>query len=143
MSERVDCQKIRNLFLDNGYSIVKAEMNQAGDCRLTLLDIKDKIGQTFYMTLKATGPTVFEEFCNDTTEVHAFGFGIIHSGTRRMPLDYNQIDQCMEISPDNRDEIRREFHYYLVGFWGFRVLVAAAALWITGLWQVVPPLFGW
>lgn len=143
MSMPVDCRNIRELFIRSGFEVIKAEANKEGSCRLTLMDLVNNKGQIYYMTLRPVAPTVFEEFCNDTTEVHAFGFGIIHSGTRKLPLNYDEVEHFMCISPENRDEIRQEYHYYLVGFWGFRVLVAVAALWITGLWQVVPKFFGW
>lgn len=143
MSMPVDCRNIRELFIRSGFEVIKAEVNKEGSCRLTLMDLVNNKGQIYYMTLRPVAPTVFEEFCNDTTEVHALGFGIIHSGTRKMPLGYDEVEHFMCISPENRDEIRQEYHYYLVGFWGFRVLVAVAALWLTGLWQVVPKFFGW
>ena len=107
------------------------------------MDLVNNKGQIYYMTLRPVAPTVFEEFCNDTTEIHALGFGIIHSGTRKMPLSYDEVEHFTSISPENRDEIKKEYHYYLVGFWGTRVLIAAAALWLTGLWQIVPKFFGW
>lgn len=143
MSMPVDCRNIRELFIRSGFEVIKAEVNKEGSCRLTLMDLVNNKGQIYYMTLRPVAPTVFEEFCNDTTEVHALGFGIIHSGTRKMPLSYDEVEHFTCISPENRDEIKKEYHYYLVGFWGLRVLVAAAALWLTGLWQIVPKFFGW
>lgn len=143
MSMPVDCRNIRELFIRSGFEVIKAEVNKEGSCRLTLMDLVNNKGQIYYMTLRPVAPTVFEEFCNDTTEVHALGFGIIHSGTRKMPLGYDEVEHFTSISPENRDEIKKEYHYYLVGFWGLRVLVAAAALWLTGLWQIVPKFFGW
>lgn len=143
MSMPVDCRNIRELFIRSGFEVIKAEVNKEGSCRLTLMDLVNNKGQIYYMTLRPVAPTVFEEFCNDTTEIHALGFGIIHSGTRKMPLGYDEVEHFTCISPENRDEIRKEYHYYLVGFWGLRVLVAAAALWLTGLWQIVPRFFGW
>lgn len=143
MSMPVDCRKIRDLFIRSGFEVIKAEVNKEGSCRLTLMDLVNNKGQIYYMTLRPVAPTVFEEFCNDTTEIHALGFGIIHSGTRKMPLSYDEVEHFTCISPENRDEIKKEYHYYLVGFWGLRVLVAAAALWLTGVWQIVPRFFGW
>lgn len=143
MSMPVDCRKIRDLFIRSGYEVIKAEVNKEGSCRLTLMDLVNNKGQIYYMTLRPVAPTVFEEFCNDTTEIHALGFGIIHSGTRKMPLSYDEVEHFTCISPENREEIKKEYHYYLVGFWGTRVLIAAAALWLTGLWQIVPMFFGW
>jgi len=143
MSMPVDCRKIRDLFIRSGYEVIKAEVNKEGSCRLTLMDLVNNKGQICYMTLRPVAPTVFEEFCNDTTEVHALGFGIIHSGTRKMPLSYDEVEHFTCISPENREEIKKEYHYYLVEFWGTRVLIAAAALWLTGIWQIVPKFFGW
>ncbi len=143
MSMPVDCRNIRELFIRSGYEVLKSEIHKDGSCRLTLMDLVNNKGQIYYMTLRPVAPTVFEEFCNDTTEVHALGFGIIHSGTRKMPLRYDEVEHFTSISPENRDEIKKEYHYYLVGFWGTRVLIAAAALWLTGLWQIVPKFFGW
>lgn len=142
MSMPVDCRKIRDLFIRSGFEVIKAEVNKEGSCRLTLMDLVNNKGQIYYMTLRPVAPTVFEEFCNDTTEIHALGFGIIHSGTRKMPLSYDEVEHFTCISPENRDEIKKEYRYYLVGFWGTRVLIAAA-LWLTGLWQIVPMFFGW
>ena len=46
-------------------------------------------------------------------------------------------------SYENKEDIRKEKHYYKGAFWGLRIAVAIAAYILTGSREVVLRLFGW
>jgi len=136
------CRDVRDLFMENGFSLVKAEQNKNGDCRLTLLDIKGLTGEKYYVTISKDRPAPIEEFLNEYEEIHAFGVGIFHSCTQLKPLKYSEVGED-GLSPELADDVRNEYHYYLTAFWGLRVLVAIGALYFTGMFESVLMLFGW
>jgi len=126
--------------------ITNVELNARGDYRITVLQVCDddiitKIGKTYYVVIHGMR-TPSEEFLSECEEVHAFGVGIFHSFTHLKPLKYSEIEED-GLSPDLVIDLQDEYHYYLTGFWGIRVIIAIIFLYITGLWSKIPVFFGW
>ncbi|MCK9327343.1 MAG: hypothetical protein M0P69_17755 [Bacteroidales bacterium] len=131
---------IQNILSNNGYIIKSAASNKIGEGRI---EIVDKLGNYYYAKLQPTAPHLFSEFLNDYREIHAFSFGIIHSCTRLLPLKVSEIDGYDDLSEENKEDIKKENHYYKGSFWGLRILIALVAFYISGSPTVVLHMFGW
>jgi len=99
-------------------------------------------GGQLWVNLRDKPPSVLEEFCNVYEEVHALGIGLIHSCTRLRPMKYSEIDQ-EDLSPELKEDLRAEHHYYLAAFWGLRAAVALVYLVVSGSLAGFLHLFGW
>lgn len=93
------------------------------------------------------------EHLNDPGEVHTAGRGIIDSFCRIKPMTYDEIETLRDASPEWKEDLRHEYHYYWAYFWLPRVLVAIVVIIgiLSQYWghledlilKLGPILFGW
>ena len=123
-----------------GYIKTRAEIDsRTGECRISMIHID---GDTLWIDLRDQPPSVLAEFCNVYEEIHALGFGLIHSVTRLKPLKYSEIE-VEDLSPELQEDLRAEFHYYVGAFWALRIAIVLALLLLTGSLETAAHLLGW
>jgi|GEM_PF-2209311 len=123
-----------------GYIKTRAEIDsRTGECRISMIHVD---GDPLWINLRDLPPSVLAEFCNVYEEIHALGFGLIHSCTRLRPLRYSEIAK-EDFSPDLIADLQHEYHYYWGAFWVLRIVIALALLLITGSLEAVAHLLGW
>ena len=123
-----------------GYIKTRAEIDsRTGECRIFMIHID---GDTLWIDLRDQPPSVLAEFCNVYEEIHALGFGLIHSVTRLKPLKYSEIE-VEDLSPELQEDLRAEFHYYVGAFWALRIAIVLALLLLTGSLETAAHLLGW
>jgi len=123
-----------------GYIKTRAEISeQTGECRISMIHID---GGTLWINLRDLPPSVLAEFCNVYEEIHALGFGLIHSCTRLRPLGYSEIAK-EDFSPELIADLQHEYHYYRGAFWVLRIVIVLGLLLFTGSLETAAHLLGW
>ena len=123
-----------------GYIETRAEIDsRTGECRISMIHVD---GGSLWINLRDLPPSLLAEFCNVYEEIHALGFGLIHSCTRLRPLRYSEIAK-EDFSPDLIADLQHEYHYYWGAFWVLRIVIALALLLITGSLETAAHLLGW
>lgn len=123
-----------------GYIKTRAEVDsRTGECRISMIHID---GGSLWINLRDQPPSVLAEFCNVYEEIHALGFGLIHSVTRLKPLKYSEIE-VEDLSPELQEDLRAEFHYYVGAFWALRIAIVLGLLLLTGSLETAAHLLGW
>lgn len=123
-----------------GYIKTRAEIDsRTGECRISMIHVD---GDPLWINIRDQPPSLLAEFCNVYEEIHALGFGLIHSCTRLRPLRYSEIAK-EDISPELIADLQHEYHYYKAAFWVLRIVIALALLLITGSLEAVAHLMGW
>lgn len=142
-----DCSDFKEFLLLHGFGVIKVEKKENGDLRFTLINLDEKenakLGELFYLTLEKQRPSPISEFLNTCEEIHAFVFGIIHSFKMIKPIPFNSLDEQIELSPDLIEDLKSEYHYYLAGFWGIRILIVIILVLATGSTEIAMNLLGW
>ena len=132
-------EEIIALLRAEGYVRTGGEINrETGECRINLVGEDD----TMWINIRDKPPSLLAEFCNVYEEIHALGFGLIHSCTRLRPLGYSEIAK-QDISPELKRDLETEYHYYKAAFWVPRIVVALVILVATGSLETVGHLLGW
>jgi hypothetical protein len=122
-----------------GYIKTRAEIDsRTGECRINLVGEDDSM----WINIRDAPPSLLAEFCNVYEEIHALGFGLIHSCIRLRPLGYSEIAK-EDLSPELKRDLETEYHYYKAAFWVPRIVVALAILVATGSLETVGHLLGW
>ena len=123
-----------------GYIKTRAEIDsRTGECRISMIHID---GDTLWINLRDKPPSLLAEFCNVYEEIHALGFGLIHSCTRLRPLGYSEIPK-EDLSPELIADLQHEYHYYKGAFWVLRIAIVLALLLLTGSLETAAHLLGW
>lgn len=123
-----------------GYIKTRAEIDsRTGECRISMIHID---GDPLWINLRDLPPSVLAEFCNVCEEIHALGFGLIHSCTRLRPLGYSEIAK-EDYSPELIADLQHEYHYYRGAFWALRIAIVLALLLLTGSLETAARLMGW
>jgi len=123
-----------------GYIKTSAEISsETGECRISMIHID---GGSLWINLRDKPPSVLAEFCNVYEEIHALGFGLIHSCTRLRPLGYSEIAE-EDFSPELIADLQHEYHYYRGAFWALRIAIVLALLLLTGSLETAAHLMGW
>ena len=123
-----------------GYIKTRAEIDsRTGECRISFVA---EDGETLYLVLLDQPPSLLAEFCNAYEEIHALGFGLIHSCTRLRPLGYGEIAK-EDLSPELKRDLETEYHYYKAAFWALRIAIVLALLLLTGSLETAAHLLGW
>ena len=123
-----------------GYIKTRAEIDsRTGECRISFVA---EDGETLYLVLLDQPPSLLAEFCNAYEEIHALGFGLIHSCTRLRPLGYSEITK-EDFSPELIADLQHEYHYYRGAFWALRIAIVLALLLLTGSLETAAHLMGW
>jgi len=123
-----------------GYIKTSAEISsETGECRISMIHID---GDTLWINLRDLPPSLLAEFCNVYEEIHALGFGLIHSCTRLRPLGYSEIAE-EDFSPELIADLQHEYHYYRGAFWALRIVIVLALLLLTGSLETAAHLMGW
>jgi hypothetical protein len=132
-------ERIITLLRAEGYVRTEGEISrETGECRITLVGEDD----TMWINIRDAPPSLLAEFCNVYEEIHALGFGLIHSCIRLRPLGYSEIAK-EDLSPELKRDLETEYHYYKAAFWVPRIVVALAILVATGSLETVGHLLGW
>ena len=132
-------ERIIALLREEGYVRTGGEINrETGECRINLVGEDD----TMWINIRDKPPSLLAEFCNVYEEIHALGFGLIHSCIRLRPLGYSEIAK-EDLSPELKRDLETEYHYYKAAFWVPRIVVALAILVATGSLETVGHLLGW
>ena len=132
-------ERIIALLREGGYVRTGGEINrETGECRINLVGEDD----TMWINIRDKPPSLLAEFCNVYEEIHALGFGLIHSCIRLRPLGYSEIAK-EDLSPELKRDLETEYHYYKGAFWVLRIVVALAILVATGSLETVGHLLGW
>jgi len=127
-------------FRSKGYIKTSAELSsETGECRISMIHID---GDTLWINLRDLPPSLLAEFCNVYEEIHALGFGLIHSCTRLRPLGYSEIAE-EDFSPELIADLQHEYHYYRGAFWALRIVIVLALLLLTGSLETAAHLMGW
>ena len=123
-----------------GYIKTSAEISsETGECRISMIHVD---GGSLWINLRDKPPSVLAEFCNVYEEIHALGFGLIHSCTRLRPLRYSEIAK-EDFSPDLIADLQHEYHYYWGAFWALRIVIVLVLLLLTGSLETAAHLMGW
>lgn len=123
-----------------GYIKTRAEIDsRTGECRISMIHVD---GDPLWINLRDLPPSVLAEFCNVYEEIHALGFGLIHSVTRLKPLKYSEIE-VEDLSPELQEDLRAEFHYYVGAFWALRIAIVLLILLFSGSFEAAAHLMGW
>jgi len=131
-------ERIIALLREEGYIRTGGEINrETGECRST-----SSVKMTRCGSISRCSPSLLAEFCNVYEEIHALGFGLIHSCIRLRPLGYSEIAK-EDLSPELKRDLETEYHYYKAAFWVPRIVVALAILVATGSLETVGHLLGW
>jgi len=89
-------ERIIALLREEGYIRTGGEINrETGECRINLVSEDDSM----WINIRDAPPSLLAEFCNVYEEIHALGFGLIHSCTRLRPLGYSEIAK-EDLSPE-------------------------------------------
>jgi hypothetical protein len=137
---RRTAEEIVALLRGKGYIKISGEISrETGECRISLIHID---GGSLWLNLRDKSPSLLAEFCNVYEEVHALGFGLIHSCTRLRPLGYSEIPK-EDLSPELIADLQAEYHYYKMAFWAPRIVVGIAAIVLTGSLETAAHLLGW
>jgi len=132
-------ERIIALLREEGYIRTGGEINrETGECRINLVGEDDSM----WINIRDAPPSLLAEFCNVYEEIHALGFGLIHSCIRLRPLGYSEIAE-EDFSPELIADLQHEYHYYRAAFWAPRIVVALAILVATGSLETVGHLLGW
>jgi hypothetical protein len=132
-------ERIIALLRAEGYVRTGGEINrETGECRINLVGEDDSM----WINIRDAPPSLLAEFCNVYEEIHALGFGLIHSCIRLRPLGYSEIAK-EDLSPELKRDLETEYHYYKAAFWVPRIVVALAILVATGSLETVGHLLGW
>ena len=132
-------ERIIALLREEGYVRTGGEINrETGECRINLVGEDD----TMWINIRDKPPSLLAEFCNVYEEIHALGFGLIHSCIRLRPLGYSEIAK-EDLSPELKRDLETEYHYYKAAFWAPRIVVALVILVATGSLETVGHLLGW
>jgi hypothetical protein len=132
-------EEIIALLRAEGYVRTAGEISRdTGECRIALVGEDD----TMWINIRDKPPSLLAEFCNVYEEIHALGFGLIHSCTRLRPLGYSEIAK-EDLSPELIADLQHEYHYYKGAFWVPRIVVALGVLAATGSLETVGHLLGW
>jgi len=132
-------EEIIALLRAEGYVRTEGEISRdTGECRISFAGEDG----TMWINIRDKAPSLLAEFCNVYEEIHALGFGLIHSCTRLRPLGYSEIAK-EDLSPDLIADLEHEYHYYKGAFWAPRIVVALAILVATGSLETVRHLLGW
>ena len=132
-------ERIIALLREEGYVRTGGEINrETGECRINLVGEDDSM----WINIDDAPPSLLAEFCNVYEEIHALGFGLIHSCIRLRPLGYSEIAK-EDLSPELKRDLETEYHYYKAAFWVPRIVVALAILAATGSLETVGHLLGW
>jgi hypothetical protein len=133
-------ERIIALLREEGYVRTGGEINrETGECRISMIHVD---GGSLWINLRDLPPSVLAEFCNAYEEIHALGFGLIHSCIRLRPLGYSEIPK-EDFSPELIADLQHEYHYYRGAFWGLRIAIVLAVLLLTGSLETVGHLLGW
>ncbi len=123
-----------------GYIRTRGEIStETGECRISFVA---EDGETLYLVLLDQPPSLLAEFCNIYEEIHALGFGLIHSCIRLRPLGYSEIPK-EDLSPELIADLQHEYHYYKGAFWALRIAIVLAVLLLTGSLETAAHLMGW
>jgi len=123
-----------------GYIKTRAEIDsRTGECRISMIHVD---GGSLWINLRDLPPSVLAEFCNVYEEIHALGFGLIHSCTRLRPLGYSEIAK-EDFSPELIADLQHEYHYYRGAFWVLRIAIVLVLLLLTGSLETAAHLMGW
>ena len=137
---RRTAEEIIAYFRSKGYIKTSAEISsETGECRISMIHID---GDTLWINLRDLPPSLLAEFCNVYEEIHALGFGLIHSCTRLRPLGYSEIAE-EDFSPELIADLQHEYHYYRGAFWALRIAIVLALLLLTGSLETAAHLMGW
>jgi len=137
---RRTAEEIIAYFRSKGYIKTSAEISsETGECRISMIHID---GDTLWINLRDLPPSLLAEFCNVYEEIHALGFGLIHSCTRLRPLGYSEIAE-EDFSPELIADLQHEYHYYRGAFWALRIVIVLALLLLTGSLETAAHLMGW
>ena len=132
-------EEIIALLRAEGYVRTGGEISrETGECRINLVGEDDSM----WINIRDAPPSLLAEFCNVYEEIHALGFGLIHSCIRLRPLGYSEIAK-EDLSPELKRDLETEYHYYKAAFWVPRIVVALAILVATGSLETVGHLLGW
>ena len=132
-------ERIIALLREEGYVRTGGEINrETGECRINLVGEDDSM----WINIRDAPPSLLAEFCNVYEEIHALGFGLIHSCTRLRPLGYSEIAK-EDFSPELIADLQHEYHYYRGAFWALRIVIVLALLLLTGSLETVGHLLGW
>lgn len=141
-----DFSELKEFLLVRGFVVIKIEKREPNEYRVTLLNVDNKdynLGDKFYLTFENCTPEPIFEFLNTCEEIHALGFGLIHSFKMLNPIPYAELKEREDLSPDLIKDLENEYHYYLVGFWGLRILVAIILIIVTDTIDTAAHLLGW
>ena len=132
-------EEIIALLRAEGYVRAEGEISrETGECRINLVGEDDSM----WINIRDAPPSLLAEFCNVYEEIHALGFGLIHSCIRLRPLGYSEIAK-EDLSPDLKRDLETEYHYYKAAFWVPRIVVGLAIIILTGSLETVGHLLGW
>ena len=132
-------ERIIALLREEGYVRTGGEINrETGECRINLVGEDDSM----WINIRDAPPSLLAEFCNVYEEIHALGFGLIHSCTRLRPLGYSEIAK-EGFSPELIADLQHEYHYYRGAFWALRIAIVLAVLLLTGSLEIAAHLMGW
>lgn len=132
-------EEIIALLRAEGYVRTEGEISrETGECRISFVAEDD----TLWINIRDKPPSLIAEFCNVYEEVHALGFGLIHTCTRLRPLGYSEIAK-QDLSPELIADLQHEYHYYKAAFWVPRIVVGLAAIVLTGSLETAGHLLGW